>query len=132
MAHYACLDENNIVFQVITGVAEGTDGVDWEEEYGKRMNCVCKRTSYNTRGNSYYDPLTGSEDPSKAFRKNYAGIGFSYDEELDAFIPPQPFDSWHLDTETFLWQPPIPKPNNGNIYFWEESMLKWVRVILSE
>lgn len=125
MAHYACLDENNIVFQVITGVDEGTYGVDWEKEYGKRLNCVCKRTSYNTSGNVYYDPETGNEDPSKAFRKNFAGIGHRYDEELDAFISPKPFESWSLNSETCLWEPPVPRPNDGNFYNWNEETLNW-------
>lgn len=125
MAHYACLDENNIVFQVITGVDEGTDGVDWEKEYGKRLNCVCKRTSYNTRGNVYYDQETGNEDPSKAFRKNFAGVGYRYDEELDAFISPKPFESWTLNSKTCLWESPVPRPNDGNFYNWNEEMLNW-------
>ena len=125
MTHYACLDENNIVFQVITGVDEGSDGVDWEEEYGKRLNCVCKRTSYNTHGNVYYDQETGNEDPSKSFRKNYAGVGFVYDETLDAFIPPKPFESWTLNSETCLWEPPVLRPSDGNLYNWNEETLNW-------
>lgn len=127
MAHYACLDENNIVFQVITGVDEGADGVDWEDEYGKRLNCVCKRTSYNTQGNVYYNPITGEpdSDQSKSYRKNYAGVGFAYDEQRDAFIPPKPYESWILNEETGLWDPPSPKPQDASFYIWDEENKKW-------
>jgi hypothetical protein len=130
MAHYACLDENNIVFQVITGVEEGTDGIDWEEEYGKRMKCICKRTSYNTQGNVYYNSIDGEpdSDQSKSFRKNYAGIGFTYDENMDAFIPPRPYESWSLNEETGLWISPLPKPNDGFSYIWDEENKNWIRI----
>jgi hypothetical protein len=103
MAHYAFLDENNIVIQVIVGKDEGEDGIDWEQFYG------AKRTSYNTRGGIYYNPTTNfpSEDQSKAFRKNYAGIGYYYDPVLDAFIPPKPDDTWILNEQTGLWEPPV-------------------------
>ena len=89
MAHYAFLDENNIVTEVIYGKDEGEDGIDWEEYYGNVRNQVCKRTSYNTHANVHPN--------NQPFRKNYAGIGYSYNEELDAFIPPKPFNSWILD-----------------------------------
>lgn len=116
MAHYAFLDSDNVVTEVITGRDENevVDGIsDWETHYGKIRKQVCKRTSYN--GN---------------IRKNYAGIGFTYDESLDAFIPPKPFDSWILDGETAIWQPPIPYPIDDQvIYSWDESVLNWVKVI---
>ena len=82
MAHYAYLDENNIVTMVIVGKNEGEDGVDWEQYYG------AKRTSYNTRGGIYYDPNANKPhaDQSKSYRKNFAGIGYIYDNVRDAFI----------------------------------------------
>lgn len=104
MAHYAFLDENNIVIQVIVGKDEGEDNIDWELYYG------AKRTSYNTRGGIYYDPTTEEPDidQSKAFRKNYAGIGYSYDPVRDAFIPPKPNDFFVLNEQTCLWEPMEP------------------------
>ena len=92
MAHYAFLDDNNIVTQVIAG----NDGDEWEQFYSQEMGKVCKRTSYNTYGGKH---KTGSEP----FRKNYAGIGFTYDPTRDAFIPPKPDGNWVLNEETCLW-----------------------------
>jgi hypothetical protein len=108
MAHYAFLDNNNIVTEVIAGVEETEliEGLDPEIWYGNFRGQVCKRTSYN--GN---------------IRKNYAGIGFSYIPELDAFISPKPFESWTLDEETAQWQAPIPKPEGA--YLWDETNLIW-------
>jgi hypothetical protein len=110
MAHYAFLDNNNIVTEVITGIDETEliEGLDTETWYGNFRGQVCKRTSYN--GN---------------IRKNYAGIGFSYDLKRDAFIAPQPFDSWVLDEETCQWVAPIAYPTNGFTYLWDESNLEW-------
>lgn len=124
MAHYAYLDENNIVTQVIVGKNEGEEGVDWEAYYG------AKRTSYNTRGGVYYIPGTDTPDPdqSKAFRKNYACIGFSYDSVRDAFIPPKPYQSWYLNEQTCLWNAPIPYPQDGNNYEWDEQNQQWIEV----
>jgi hypothetical protein len=124
MAHYAFLDENNIVTHVIVGKNEGEDGVDWEQFYG------AVRTSYNTAGGVYYDPETNqpAQDQSKAFRKNYAGIGYSYDSARDAFIPSKPFESWLLDEFSCTWKPPVEYPNDNNKYIWNESLLEWIIV----
>ena len=110
MAHYAYLDENNIVVTVIVGKDETEliDGLDPETYYAQGTDYTVKRTSYNSK-----------------IRKNYAGIGFSYDEELDAFIPPQPFASWSLNEETCNWESPIPYPSDGFTYFWNEEELDW-------
>lgn len=121
MAHYAFLDENNIVTEVIVGVEEGIDGFDWEQRYGEFRNQPCKRTSYNTRGGIH-------SEGGIPFRKNYAGIGYKYNEILNAFIPPQPYASWLLDTSTCLWQPPVPKPTDGKFYIWDEATLSWIEV----
>lgn len=108
MAHYAFLDSNNIVTEVIVGKHEGEDGIDWEQHYGEFRGQTCKRTSYN--GN---------------IRKNYAGIGFSYDADRDAFVPPKPFPSWTLDDGTCLWNPPVAMPTDGKRYSWDETTLSW-------
>jgi len=130
MAHYALLNALNIVVRVFVGrdeddLAPGVD--DWEIYYAPENHTV-KRTSYNTYGGVHYDPETGepSEDQSKAFRKNYAGIGWQYDAERDAFIEPQPFLSWSLNEETCQWDPPTPKPARN--YWWSEETLSWVEI----
>lgn len=120
MAHYAFLDENNIVTEVIVGKDEGEDGIDWEVQYGNIRRQVCKRTSYNTFANQHPN--------GNPFRKNYAGIGFTYDQNRDAFIPPKNFNSWVLNEETCIWQAPIDKPNDGKTYQWNEETISWVEV----
>ena len=110
MAHYAFLDENNIVTEVIVGKDETDTTHDWEQFYGEFRNQVCKRTSYH--GN---------------IRKNYAGIGYSYDAMRDAFIPPQPYPSWSLD-EYHDWQAPSPKPAEDKLYTWDEDNLEWKEI----
>jgi hypothetical protein len=108
MAHFAKLDENNVVHLFVRGRQED-DGK--EDELNARTGDVYKQTSYNTRGGVHYDPETGepSADQSKAFRGNYAGIGFTYDEALDAFIPPKPSEDATLDESTFSWIVPEPE-----------------------
>jgi hypothetical protein len=119
MAHYAFLNENNIVTEVIVGKDEGEEGVDWEVHYGAFRGQPCKRTSYNTIGNVH----SGGGTP---YRKNYAGIGYTYDAQRDAFIPPKPFASWLLDEDTCFWKAPLPYPDDGNRYEWDEDSLSWV------
>jgi len=121
MAHYAFLDSNNIVTQVIVGKDEEDlpEGItSWEEYYGNLKNQVCKRTSYNTRAGEHTEGGT-------PFRGNYAGIGYSYNEELDAFIPQQPFASWTLNESTYSWDAPVAYPEDGEIYVWNESAGNW-------
>ena len=124
MSHFAKLDKNNVVTFVTVGRQED-DGL--EAELTARTGDVYKQTSYNTFGGVHYDPETRlpSEDQSKAFRKNYAGIGFTYDAGRDAFIPPKPFDSWVLDEDTCLWEAPLPYPEDGAIYTWNEELFSW-------
>jgi hypothetical protein len=119
MAHYAFLDENNIVTEVIVGKHEGEDGVDWEQHYGAFRSQSCKRTSYNTSGGVHR--LGGTP-----YRKNYAGIGYTYDSERDAFIPPTPYASWLLNEDSCLWNAPVPYPDDGERYTWDEATLSWV------
>lgn len=128
MAHYAFLDENNIVVEVIVGKDEGEDGIDWEQHYGEFRGKVCKRTSYNTRDGVYYDPITKqpATDQSKAFRKQFAGVGYIYDKARDAFYLPQPYPSWVLNEQMGIWEAPIPQPADDNYYKWDEANQQWV------
>lgn len=112
MAHYAFLDANNVVTEIIVGIDETEliEGTDPEVWYGNFRGQQCVRTSYN--GN---------------IRKQYAGIGYTYDADLDIFIAPQPFESWTLD-ENNDWQPPTPMPSSGGPYRWSEEDLEWVAI----
>lgn len=96
MAHYAFLDANNVVTHVIPGKDEGEDGIDWEDYYGQFVGQVCKRTSYNSIANTHI--LGGTP-----YRKNYAGIGYTYDSERDAFIPPRPGINFVFNEDTCIW-----------------------------
>lgn len=128
MAHYAFLDKNNIVTEVIVGRNEDevVDGIsDWESHYGEVRGQVCKRTSYNTYGGV-------NIRNGQPFRKNYAGIGFLYNQEIDAFIPPKPFPSWILDEETCFWNAPVGRPDSNTAYVWDESILNWVDASIKE
>jgi hypothetical protein len=117
MSHFAKLDNNNIVTFVTVGRQED-DGL--EAELSERTGDVYKQTSYNTSGGVH--SLGGTP-----FRKNYAGIGFTYDAELDAFIAPQPYPSWELD-ETCQWQAPTLYPQDDKMYTWDEETLTWKEV----
>jgi hypothetical protein len=120
MAHFAQLDENNIVLQVI--VVNNDDvqdlpfpsseplGVDFCQSL-LGADTIWKQTSYNAH-----------------FRKNYAGIGFTYDAALDAFVPPQPYPSWVLNTNTARWESTVPYPNDGAVYYWGEATQSWERI----
>ena len=120
MAHYAKVN-NGIVEQVI--VAEA----DYFDTFIDNSPGEWIQTSYNTRGGVHYEPNTDtpSDDQSKALRKNYAGIGYTYDSARDAFIPPKPYNSWTLNEETCLWDPPVVKPDDGQIYNWNEDTQQW-------
>ena len=117
MAHYAFLNENNIVTEVIVGKNEGN--FDWEQQYGAFRGQACKRTSYNTHGGVHASGGT-------PLRKNYAGIGYSYDAGRDAFIAPKPYPSWILNESTCLWDAPTPMPTDGTPYTWDESLGTWI------
>ena len=110
MAHYAFLDNKNIVTEVITGKDETEliDGLDPETWYGNYRGQKCVRTSYNNN-----------------IRYNYAVIGGTYDPDADAFIAPQPYPSWILN-ESKRWKAPIPYPNDNKMYYWDESAGDWV------
>lgn len=129
MAHFAKLNENNVVVFVTVGRQED-DGKELELQ--ERTGDVYKQTSYNTRGGVHYTDGEPSADQSKALRFNYAGIGFTFDETKGtdgAFIPPKPFDSWVLEEATCLWQAPIEYPADGGEYTWDEDGGDWVEVV---
>lgn len=130
MAHFAKLDKNNVVIFVTVGRDE-----DREDELTARTGDVYKQTSYNTRAGVHYQgDGTPSPDQSKAFRKNYAGLGYTYDAGRDAFIPPKPFASWVLNEQTCLWDAPTPMPADAGTgeppkhYNWDEATTSWVEV----
>jgi len=120
MAHFAKVN-NGIVEQVIVAEPEFFDTFV-DSSPGQWI-----QTSYNTRGGVHYNPETGepSADQSKALRKNYAGIGYSYDAQRDAFMPPKPYASWVLNEQTCLWDAPVAMPNDGGNYAWNESTQAW-------
>lgn len=123
MSHFAQLDENDVVTQVIRITQDVLD----TGAFGDPNSFV--QTSYNTRGGIHYDENGNpSADQSKALRKNYAGIGFKFDRVRDAFIEPQPFPSWSLNETSCLWEAPTPYPDDGNIYIWDESTLSWIKL----
>jgi len=122
MAHFAEVDSNNIVQRVLVVANE-------EEDRGQEflandlgLGGTWLKTSYNTFGGVHSFGGT-------PFRKNYAGIGFSYDSARDAFIPPKPYNSWLLDEDTCLWKSPKPYPTDGAIYVWDETTTNWEEVI---
>jgi hypothetical protein len=116
MAHFAELDANNVVLRVIViDTKDTSDATGVEKEYIGAAFCerlfggTWKKTSYNNN-----------------IRKNYAGVGYTYNEALDAFIPPKPFPSWILNDTTVNWEPPTPMPTDEKIYSWNEDVLNWV------
>jgi hypothetical protein len=115
MAHYAFLDQNNIVTEVITGIDETEliEGLDTEIWYGNFRGQVCKRTSYN--GN---------------IRANYAGIGYLYDTNFDVFIAPRPYPSWKLNYTNYKWEAPVamPEETEGSFWKWSEINKEWIAV----
>ena len=119
MAHFAKLNENNVVvaIHVVDNSVITINGIESEEAginflTGLHGHSLWKQTSYNS-----------------LFRKNYAGIGYFYNESLDAFIPEKPYDSWYLDESTCRWNPPFPHPNDGKVYFWDEPSNQWNEVV---
>ena len=121
MAHFAKIDENNIVTQVLV--------IDQETintgHFGDPSTFV--QTSYNTRGGIHYGQ-DGQPDNGVALRKNYAGIGYIYDPDRDAFYSPQPYNSWTLNEETCYWEAPTPMPTDGKLYTWDEDTTSWVEL----
>jgi hypothetical protein len=140
MAHYAFIDKDNVVVNVITGVDENQTQVDidgsivggstvaWERFYESLPQfegLTCKRTSYNTAHNQH-------TNGGVAFRGTYAGIGYKYDADFDVFVPKQPFQSWKLNYTTLQWEAPIAKPEKieGYRWVWSEPNKEWIQVAI--
>jgi hypothetical protein len=121
MSHFAKVN-NGVVEQVIVAEPE------FFETFVDTTPGEWIQTSYNTRGGVHYQANgnTPSDDQTKALRKNYAGIGYTYDRQRDAFIPPKPFASWTLNEQTCQWDAPTPYPTDGKLYFWDEPTTAWV------
>ena len=120
MAHFAKV-QNGKVIEVLVASQDFIDNY----QDGRPGRWV--QTSYNTKGGVHYDPETGepSADQSKALRKNFASIGWSYNITVDAFYGPQPYPSWILNETSYQWEPPVAKPDNDNIYNWNEETTSW-------
>jgi hypothetical protein len=133
MAHYAFLDETNVVVEVITGVDETEliDGLTPEQWYENFRGLKCVRTSYWTAKGKHFGS-DGIEDDGVPFRKNYAVIGWIYDPIRDAFYEPQFFASWILNEDTCQWEPPVPYPDeiNNKNYIWNEETISWIEITI--
>ena len=119
MSHFAEINSDNIVQRVLVIDQETVNTGAW----GNPSNWI--QTSYNTIGGVHYAPNSHTPDGGVALRKNYAGVGYTYDATRDAFIPPQPFASWTLDDDTCQWNPPTPYPDDGKRYNWDEDTTSW-------
>jgi len=130
MAHFAEISDNNKVLRVVV-VPDSQEhrGAEYLSQ-DLALGGFWLKTSYNTMGGIHYDPETGepSDDQSKSLRKNFAGKGYDYDPELDAFIPLKVFDSWVFNEETCRWDPPVPYPDDpNNAYYWDEDQVNWIQ-----
>lgn len=123
MAYYALLNHKNIVQKVISGKCQDDSDVDMELVFQDMFKMKCKQTSYNTHEGVH--TLGGTP-----FRKNYAAVGYTYDEDRDAFIPPKPegLDSWILNENSCVWEAPIPYPDDGKDYLWDEAQQQWIQI----
>ena len=128
MAHFAKI-ENGIVIQVNV-----IDEDYFHENRETRYTGLWVQTSYNTRGGVHYNPETNepSADQTKALRKNYAGIDYTYDEVRDAFYAPQPFPSWILNEDSCIWESPVPYPTDDKFYTWDEDQQQWTEIEVPE
>lgn len=129
MAHWAKIDENNVVVSVVVMDNDApNEGHDW---LVANLGGTWLKTSYNTRAGVYMTPNSSppvaDDDQSKAYRGNYAGKGFTYDPDLDAFIPPQPYPSWTLNETTYQWDAPSEQPDDDHV--WDEGSLAWVPLV---
>lgn len=134
MIYFAKINDSGVVTEVVV-IEQDQENRGQEflaEDLG--LGGRWEKTCYNTHGGVYHDPETNepSIDQSKAYRKNFAGPGYSYDEERDAFIPPRPFESWTLNEDTCLWEAPISKPETGGPWIWNEENQEWEEFIFPE
>lgn len=119
MAHWAEIDNNNIVVRVLVGDNNDPNGDEGYQWLIDNLGGTWIKTSYNTIGGIH-------REGGIPYRKNYAGIGYKYDEIRDAFIPPKQFNSWILNEDTCLWEAPIEYPNDGESYIWDEDSQNWI------
>ena len=122
MSYFAKVDENNLVTQVIAIDQDMVDTGNW----GTPSSWV--QTSYNTRGGVHYAPNSNTPDGGVALRYNYAGVGYTYDADKDAFISPKPYPSWTLVEASCQWEAPVAYPEDGKMYRWDEDVTAWVEV----
>jgi hypothetical protein len=120
MSHFAKINSDGIVTQVIVAEQDFIDTLDTPSDW--------VQTSYNTKGGKHYNPETGEEDSGTPLRKNYAGIGDTYNSDKDAFYAPQPYPSWSLNDTTCLWETPVVYPDDGKRYRWDEDNRQWVEI----
>jgi hypothetical protein len=113
MAHFARVVDGKVTEVIVA-----------EQDFADTLPGQWIQTSYNTYGNQHPE--------SRPLRKNYAGVGYSYDAVRDAFIPPKPFESWLLDDDTCLWEAPVPMPTDGKVYGWDESTVSWKELEMSD
>jgi hypothetical protein len=136
MASFAKLNSENIVIRIESihnnelldnGVESEEKGIQFLRTLYNEPNVIWKKTSYNTKGGKHYlsDNSELSNTQEKTFRKNYAGIGYTYDLNRDAFIPPKPYNSWILNETTCLWESPVLYPADSKAYYWDEESLSW-------
>jgi hypothetical protein len=132
MAHWAELDENNIVTRVLVGDNNdpaGDEGYQWLID---NLGGTWVKTSYNAVAGKRRNPETGEITEEAGFRKNYAGIGYTYDSVRDAFIPPKPFNSWVLNEDACVWDAPVAYPTDGKYYTWNEDTTSWDEVVVPQ
>jgi len=141
MANYAKLGEDNLVLTI--NVVKDSDNMDANGVENEQIGIdfltkstgwpLWKKVSKGTRKGKYINSDGSLGDQTKAFRKNYPGIGYTYDENRDAFIPPKPYNSWILDEDTCMWESPVPMPQTTtdgkeDYYDWQESTLSWIKL----
>ena len=130
ISHWAELDENNVVTRVLVGDNNdpaGDEGYQWLID---NLGGTWVKTSYNAIAGKRRNPETNEITEEAGFRKNYAGIGYTYDSQRDAFIPPKPFNSWLLNEDTCVWDAPVAYPTDGKMYRWNEDVTNWEEVVL--
>jgi hypothetical protein len=115
MSHFAQIDENNVVVQVLVA----------DQEFVDSQPGTWVQTSYNTRGGVHYAPDSNTPDGGVAIRKNYAGVGYTYVDGV-GFHEPRPYPSWTLNSDTYIWEPPSKYPDDGRRYYWIESKEAWI------
>lgn len=126
MAHFAQIDENNIVVNIIKASQEFIDS----GKAGDPSKWI--QASYSTRAGVHYNLNSGQPTGYEGLRKNYPGVGYTYDTQRDAFIPPKQYDSWVLNENTCIWEAPIPIPDPNKFYSWDEENIQWVEMPMAE